>query len=159
MTLEEMRQIKEQRGYTLRMLSEYTGLPVLTLQKLFAGKTKNPHKRTVEALERVLLGDENIYRGKAFLRAGFMGTNGNDGSMVRETSGYEKPAGERSHKYPLQGSYTVDDYFALPDEQRVELIDGVFYDMASPTILHQDIIFYFQIKIYQYISKKRSHVK
>lgn len=36
-----------------------------------------------------------------------------------------------------QGYYTVDDYFALPDEQRVELIDGYFYDMASPTGIHQ----------------------
>lgn len=32
--------------------------------------------------------------------------------------------------------YTVDDYYALPDEQRIELIDGVFYDMASPTVRH-----------------------
>lgn len=38
-----------------------------------------------------------------------------------------------------QGSYTVEDYRALPDEQRVELIDGYFYDMASPTFLHQRI--------------------
>ena len=28
---------------------------------------------------------------------------------------------------------------ALPDEQRVELIDGYFYDMASPTFGHQSI--------------------
>ncbi len=136
MTLEEMKQIKKQRGYTLKMISEYTGLPILTIQKIFAGDTKKPHKRTMEALERVLLGDENIYRGKAFLRAGYMG-----------------------QKYPLQGSYTAEDYFALPDEQRVELIDGVFYDMASPTISHQEIIFYFQMKIYQYISEKEKHCK
>lgn len=155
MTLDEMKKIKKQRGYTLRMLSEYTGLPVLTLQKIFAGHTKNPRKRTMEALERVLLGDEIIYRGKTSPRAEEREKRG----IVCETSGYEKFAGERSHKYPLQGSYTVEDYFALPDEQRVELIDGVFYDMASPTILHQDIIFYFQIKIYQYISEKKRPCK
>lgn len=40
-------------------------------------------------------------------------------------------------KYPRQGSYTLEDYLALPDDQRVELIDGVFYDMSAPTIPHQ----------------------
>lgn len=33
--------------------------------------------------------------------------------------------------------FTLEDYYALPDDQRVELIDGVFYDMAAPTIAHQ----------------------
>ena len=36
--------------------------------------------------------------------------------------------------------YTVDDYYALPDEIRTELIDGVFYDMASPAVTHQLVI-------------------
>lgn len=28
---------------------------------------------------------------------------------------------------------------ALPEDVKVELIDGVFYDMASPSLAHQDI--------------------
>ncbi|MCD8105124.1 MAG: Uma2 family endonuclease [Lachnospiraceae bacterium] len=36
-----------------------------------------------------------------------------------------------------QGEYTLEDYYALPDDQRVELIDGVFYDMAAPYTTHQ----------------------
>ncbi len=46
---------------------------------------------------------------------------------------------ESAHMYdsrPFSG-YTIEDYYALPDEQRVELINGVFYDMASPTVRHQ----------------------
>lgn len=39
-----------------------------------------------------------------------------------------------------QGEYTLDDYYALPDERRVELIDGVIYDMAAPSMLHQRIL-------------------
>ena len=39
-----------------------------------------------------------------------------------------------------QGEYTLDDYYALPDERRVELIDGVIYDMSAPAIIHQKIL-------------------
>ena len=38
-----------------------------------------------------------------------------------------------------QGEYTLEDYYALPDERRVELIDGVIYDMSAPTTIHQMI--------------------
>ena len=39
-----------------------------------------------------------------------------------------------------QGEYTIADYYALPDERRVELIDGELYDMAAPTAEHQLIL-------------------
>ena len=39
-----------------------------------------------------------------------------------------------------QGEYTMADYYALPDERRVELIDGELYDMAAPTAEHQLIL-------------------
>ena len=35
------------------------------------------------------------------------------------------------------GEKTIEDYMALPEGERVELIDGVFYDMASPLGQHQ----------------------
>lgn len=53
-----------------------------------------------------------------------------DPCMVREASSYS--AGR-------EGMYTIEDYRALPEERRVELIDGCFYDMAAPTTLHQRI--------------------
>lgn len=37
--------------------------------------------------------------------------------------------------------HTFEEYLALPDERRVELIDGHFYDMASPNGIHQQITF------------------
>ena len=36
-----------------------------------------------------------------------------------------------------QGDYTLEDYYAIPDDIRVELIDGVIYDMSAPTSVHQ----------------------
>ena len=41
---------------------------------------------------------------------------------------------------PGQGNYTIDDYYALPEDRRVELIDGYFYDMAAPSQMHQTIL-------------------
>ncbi len=36
--------------------------------------------------------------------------------------------------------YTVDDIMALPEGQRAELINGRWYDMASPSGFHQEIV-------------------
>ena len=40
---------------------------------------------------------------------------------------------------PKESSYTTDYIFSLPEGQRAELIDGVVYDMAPPSRLHQKI--------------------
>lgn len=42
-----------------------------------------------------------------------------------------------AYQVKKQGEYTLEDYYALPDERRVELIDGVIYDMSAPTSIHQ----------------------
>ena len=53
-----------------------------------------------------------------------------------------------------QGEYTIEDYYALPEDQRVELIDGVFYNMAAPSLLHQFIIGEIHQGLRSYIDKK-----
>ncbi|MBQ9061378.1 MAG: Uma2 family endonuclease [Eubacterium sp.] len=45
-----------------------------------------------------------------------------------------------AYNLPEKGPYTIEDYYAIPDERRVELIDGVIYDMAAPDYIHQLII-------------------
>ena len=45
-----------------------------------------------------------------------------------------------SYRVKKQGEYTLDDYYALPDERRVELIDGEIFDMSAPSVRHQTIL-------------------
>ena len=55
--------------------------------------------------------------------------------------------------------HTLDDYYALPDDIRVELIDGVFYDMASPSQIHQEISGELSRIIGNYIVDKKGKCK
>lgn len=54
----------------------------------------------------------------------------------------------------LQPSFTEDDYYNLPDDVRAELIDGQFYDMASPSRLHQEILMELSGTIRDYLRSK-----
>ncbi len=131
MTLEEMKRMRRELGYSYAKLSELSGVPEPTIQKVFSGKTASPRFDTLQALEKA-------FRQTGDNRKNFTDNTddkykrSSDASFVRETTTYHV-----NFKYPRQGSYTIDDYFALPDDQRAELIDGVFYDMAPPVPVHQ----------------------
>ena len=47
----------------------------------------------------------------------------------------------KSFRGKKQGEYTLKEYEAIPDEYRVELIDGVIYDLNTPTTIHQQLAF------------------
>ena len=150
MTLEEMKKKKTELGLTSEMISQLSGVPLGTVQKIFAGTTKAPRRLTIEALEKVL-NDSGPYRNRsgqyAYNQEGIYqsNTHSEDDCILREVPaayGAAVRSDEASQASPAaQGRrYTLDDYYALPDEQRVELIDGVFYDMAAPSYLHQAIL-------------------
>ena len=54
-----------------------------------------------------------------------------------------------------QGHYTLEDYYALPDDIRAELIDGVLFIMNAPTIRHQNIGGFVYTQFFNYIRKKK----
>ena len=45
-----------------------------------------------------------------------------------------------AYKYKETAQYTYEDYKSWADEPRVELIDGVVYDMSAPTYNHQTLL-------------------
>lgn len=148
MTREEMNRIKEERGYSYKQLSEYSGVPMVTLQKIFSGTTANPRRATLDAIEKVLRSEEHLYQGKAYR---YYQESSGDSSKVTESTA--------SWMQKEQGEFTVEDYYAIPDERRVELIDGVIYDMSSPRTVHQDIASIIHMELYSYIKAKKKPCK
>ncbi len=59
---------------------------------------------------------------------------------------------EEEGEFYRTGKYTLKDYYAIPQERRVELIDGHIYDMAAPGTVHQfavaEITFQFELYVH-----------
>jgi hypothetical protein len=134
MTTEEMKEKKRMYGLTAEMISRASGVPLGTVQKIFSGTTKAPRKLTMDAIEKVFREEEAKRNGL------FAGLNA-PGSILREESG-------RYGAAKRQELHTLDDYYALPEDIRAELIDGTFYNMGAPTRRHQLILgeMYLQLK-------------
>ena len=114
MTIEEMKRIKKEKGYSYAQIARMSKVPLGTVQKVFSGETASPRYDTLMALESFFMGEDM------------------EGSLLREEAAVYK-VNRR------QGEYSVEDYYALPEDKRVELIDGVFYDMSAPSFVHQRI--------------------
>ena len=160
MTVEEMNAEKERLHYTNEMIAQKSGVPLPTVQKVLSGTTKHPRYKTMEALEAV------FRRADAGRYYDYVGEHGS--TQVKEsglaydlygtgdpvTTDTTYPFGEVTeyseeglpihprYRIPIrkQGDYTTDDLDKIPDDIRVELIDGVIYDLASPTSIHQTIL-------------------
>lgn len=137
MTLEEMKRIKQERGFTLAQLSDYSGVPLGTLQKIFSGETEHPRYATRQALEQALMREDAEY------------------SYESKSQKAEEAMTYKASRPKRQGEYTLEDYYTLPEERRVELIDGVIYDMSAPTFVHQHISGYIFNSIQNFINARK----
>jgi len=143
LTLDEIRRLKEEHRYTNRQLSRLSGVPMGTLQKVLSSATKSPRYETMQALSAVFEGEDG--RRKVSYFDAMQEAAGKKQRVCEPEQAYKSPAqvlpnlriAVNWHTYDRQGSYTLDDYLALPEDQRVELIEGVIYDMGAPTAYHQ----------------------
>ncbi|WP_330364419.1 Uma2 family endonuclease [Butyrivibrio sp. XPD2002] len=145
MTIDQMIARKEETGLTYEKIARLSGVPVGTVQKVLGKVTKSPRYDTLKALERVL-GVEKP-SGRVEEAEPVYGRAGNSGRNIHSNVLHTKAKN--------QGEYTLDDYYALPDDQRVELIDGVFYDMSAPYTTHQFIALGIFSQIKNYINSKK----
>ncbi|MCD8347019.1 MAG: Uma2 family endonuclease [Lachnospiraceae bacterium] len=168
MTIEEMRAKKKEFGYSYEQIADLAGLPVGTVQKVLGGITKSPRYATIQALQKVF--EEET--GRKLVPQEIVWTTlplkDSQADSIRETAtfgygyDYDKKTSvddvvsEALPEYVVskrQGEYTLEDYLALPEDRRFELIDGVIYDMASPTLIHQAVCVKLVRKFDNYIAE------
>ena len=144
MKVSDLKARKLELGYTNEMISQLSGVPLGTVQKIFGGTTQAPRYETLKQIEMALfppgrgvtepnvqINHEDVVRSSSITEP----------VCVRESSdlayyGYNNLA----YAGKKQGEYTVEDIFALPDGVYMELIDGCLYDLAAPTTVHQYLI-------------------
>lgn len=135
MKVSNMVYLKDKYGYSYDKLSELSGVPKGTIQKIFSGVTRTPRYDTLAALERALT--EGSKTGDP--------SDDNTGGYTYDMDGFgSEIAVNESFAYnavPKKKKYTLEDYYALPDEPRMELIDGDFFVMDAPSAEHQIIVF------------------
>ena len=115
MDIELLKKLKKLQKLTNEELSEKSGVPVGTVNKILSGATKSPRHDTIEALAEAL--NYHPYE-----------TERTDVEALRESLAYGTPR-----------NYTLQDYYDLPEDVRAELINGSFF-METPTLMHQTIL-------------------
>ncbi|MCI6012157.1 MAG: Uma2 family endonuclease [Firmicutes bacterium] len=154
MTIEEMKRRKKELGYSNAMIAQLSGVPLGTVQKIFSGATTAPRYETLSALERIL-------KSTSADMPRVSSTDSSGSCRLGETefsyTASDNTASGNAHSVPKKrpGEYTLEDYYALPDDQRAELIDGVLYDMETPTVTHQMIIGHLHSSIYNHILSRK----
>ena len=134
MLYEELNSRKKKLGMTTEQLSQLSGVPVGTINKILSGETKSPRYDTLRALENVLYGlnGESPELNSRMTESDIRALSRMTPDAVREAA--------RPYHTKRQGEYTVEDYRALPEDVRAELIDGVLIFLESPTFTHQEVL-------------------
>ncbi len=160
MTIDEMKKVKEERGYSFDVLSAYSGVPRATLVRIFDGTTTHPRRVTLDAIERVLGGDEHQFPGKRFhfgLSEVFPDYNvlfdPKLTPVFRVAEEAANPYGRQKH------GLTASDYLEMHTDKRTELIEGDILVMEDPLLIHSEITQYIFTRFSDYIREHNGSCK
>lgn len=126
MDISELKKKKRLAGLTNAQISERTGIPFSTVNKIFSGATQNPRYATVLAIESLF--DQVLNQERSL------------------SSGNEKAIGEKN----LNCGYDAADWKAL-DPTRKEIIDGIPHMLPWPDRIHQRILHHISYEIERFI--------
>ena len=155
---ENLKELKKELGLSNEKVAEISGIPLGTVQKYFGGATKHPRYQTIEAIRTALCKYKDDSSDAAREKASGYAA---DSSLYAGRILPEKTLREAQAVYGVrrERAYTVDDYYALPDDQRMELINGRFYAMGAPNSVHQTIVLMLTVSFSVFISRKGGDCK
>lgn len=150
MNINDMKQKKKELGLSNAKIAELSAIPLGTIQKVFSGATESPRYETLKKLDQMFSRICGTDPAIADNRSKDSRTGSNGSSYVSESTvpSYETKSCS-AEKQP--GEYTLEDYYKMPDDRRVELIDGVIYDMTAPSSQHQLALNYINFKILTFL--------
>ncbi|MDO4869330.1 MAG: Uma2 family endonuclease [Bacillota bacterium] len=170
MNIQDMRDKKREMGYTYEMIARMAGVSIATVKKIFSGDVKSPRYETLRRLERAFaqeppgrgLGGAYEVRELPFIYdvdddsyttedydtfpeyASVEIINGKIypryPSEPKSESRFRQMTFDELVRDPRNGSYTCEDYACFPDDIRVEIVRGRIYALATPTLVHQQIV-------------------
>lgn len=132
MQLCEMEERRKQLGFTYAQIAMMTDLEEEEVRRILNSEVIHVSYETVRALEWIL--DKGL------------GQN-----VIRESNIAPWLTEDRKR----QGHYTIADYFALPKQCDVELINGVFISRTAPNADHQFVVSEVSFAIQNYIKNKK----
>ena len=152
MTIEQMMEKKREMGFSCEELSKISGVPLATVQKIFSGMTRSPRRKTIVKLE------EAFYKSSGSEQGGVRYPEYDQELLLSAGEGAVE-YGKKDLFDKSDNSHTVEEYLSLPDDMRVELIDGTFYEMYSPTYEHQEILMSIAMELRTFVKKNNGKCK
>lgn len=145
MKISELKERKRELGFSNKMVSDLSGVPLSTVEKIFGGATTSPRYETLRQIENALYGEAAyvLSHRDEYPNADFSDYRVAVAESPAEDYAYSSFYGfddDFTFNGKRQGQYTVEDCLSFPEGTRMELIDGVLYDMAAPTAIHQMIV-------------------
>ena len=143
MDIKELKKLKRAAKMTNVEISDLSGIPVSTVNKILSVATENPRYATLLAIEQVLRQKQKLpFRYDEYKE---------EPCLIQEQVAY--------YRYNSR-KYSMEDIEKLDEVSGYELIDGILYLKGAPTRMHEFLImkisFAFQKHIYD--KKGNCHV-
>jgi len=145
-TIDEMNRVRRLMGYSYAMVAKAAGVPLSTVQKVLGRQTPNPRQKTLDEIRKGIL--ELVRKDEE------------NGNIIHES---RQPYAADHIEPPQgffvfdknQGRHTLEEYDRLPEKTHVELMDGVFYAMSAPTVIHQEIVWEIGYSLTEHVKKNK----
>ena len=169
-TLEEMRKMRDAFVITYSEIAKASGVSISSVQKIFGSDDAKPRHSTMTKLSQAfdtlleLPEPENHKKGIYYNKINNnKNNNREENNLVADKNpGYNLYGAGKivaGGDVPLfsRTGYTYEDYLTLelPEGKRIEIIDGVIYDMTTPSPTHQAILMYLSNYITNELRKRR----